>query len=169
MHAQCRSPDRQRRAAAAAHARGPNRTRAGMTLVVATRYAAGRMSGPPLPRCLVVDDDASMRLLTAIRLEEVGGTVTQVATAEEALQVLADPPDGPFALVVADRRLPGELGGIDVLRAAASADATTSLVLISAQVDAEVQAEAGSVDGLAVDKLDLDPLLAVWSSAVTGG
>ena len=46
-----------------------------MTLAVATRYAAGRMPGPPLPRCLVVDDDASMRLLTAIRLEEVGGDV----------------------------------------------------------------------------------------------
>lgn len=118
------------------------------------------------PRCLVIDDDESMRLLTIIRLEEAGGALQGVATADEAMALLDGGRVG-YAMVVADRRLAGAVGGVQVLQAARASLPGASLALITAHVDAQVQAEAAAVGAMAVDKLDLEPLVRRWAGLVS--
>ncbi len=65
---------------------------------------------PPRPRVLFVDDDRHVRETWEYCFgEEFEATV--VATGAEALELLADPPDGvPFDVLVADHRMPGMTG-----------------------------------------------------------
>ena len=61
---------------------------------------------------LVVDDDASLRRVMKMQLEEAGYQVALAASGEEALGVLDQrQPD----LVITDLRMPGT-GGMDLLR-----------------------------------------------------
>lgn len=124
------------------------------------------MATDPPPRCLVVDDDESMRLLTIIRLEEAGGALQGVGTAEEAMDLLDGGRVG-YAMVVADRRLAGALGGVQVLEAARQSLPAAALALITAHVDDEVRTEAATVGAMAVDKLDLEPLVREWAGLVS--
>jgi signal transduction histidine kinase/DNA-binding response OmpR family regulator len=59
-------------------------------------------TGEPAPTVLVVDDDASVRSLLADTLRRAGFTVHEAATAAEAGEPLAEPPD----LLVVDAQLP---------------------------------------------------------------
>lgn len=117
-------------------------------------------------RCLVVDDDHSMRLLTQVSLADQGGEVLIAATPEEAAALLRD--EGPFAMVIADRKLVNA-SGVDTLRLAAELQAPEPvLVLLTAHVDDRVRHEAEEVGALAVDKLELQQLATRWGELVHG-
>lgn len=63
-------------------------------------------------RILVVDDDASLRRVTQVQLEDEGYGVATAANGDEALAVLARKPQD---LVITDLSMPG-MSGVDLLR-----------------------------------------------------
>lgn len=67
------------------------------------------VSADPL---LIVEDDASLRLIVQMQLDKLGYVTTSAPDAEEALEVLKA---SPQSLVITDLHLPG-LSGIDLLK-----------------------------------------------------
>jgi two-component system OmpR family response regulator len=72
----------------------------------------GQDDAPPAPRVLVVEDDASMRLLCRFNLGLAGFDVVTAATGEEALAATAG---APFDLALLDVMLP-DFSGLEVAR-----------------------------------------------------
>ena len=108
------------------------------------------------PTVLVVDDDASLRLLCRVNLELDGYRVLeahQVAEAEELLRSEA------VDLVLLDVHV-GPDSGIDLMRAVREQGGAPPIVLVtgSARLDAETQAEA---DGVVGKPFRLEELLGV--------
>lgn len=66
----------------------------------------------PLPRLLLVEDDASIRQFVAMALDDLAVTVVPCATVAQALAALAE---GPVALVLTDLNLGGEASGWTLL------------------------------------------------------
>jgi two-component system, NtrC family, response regulator len=79
-------------------------------------------------RILVVDDDASLRRVTQVQLENEGYTVTMAASGEEAKAVLARKPQD---LVITDLSMPG-ISGVDLLKDIRSDYPDTIVLLITA-------------------------------------
>ena len=89
-------------------------------------------------RILVVDDDASLRRVTQVQLEDEGYTVMVAASGEEAQAVLARKPQD---LVITDLSMPG-ISGVDLLKQIRAEYPDTIVVLITAfgTVETAVQA-----------------------------
>ncbi|HLY27490.1 MAG TPA: response regulator transcription factor [Aggregatilineales bacterium] len=68
-------------------------------------------SDPELSHILVVDDEGAIRYSIGKALQRVGYHVTEAASGEEALQLMADQ---DFEVVLTDIRMPG-LSGVDLL------------------------------------------------------
>ena len=81
------------------------------------------------PRILVVDDDASMRLLLSTMLSENGFRVAEATDGPEALDMLRG--DDPFDLVTLDLRMK-EMHGLEVLQQIRSRLPTADLPVIVA-------------------------------------
>ena len=97
------------------------------------REAAGK-------RLLLVDDEEAILRPMAKYFRELGCTVVPARDAAEAKRALAR--DG-FDLIILDIRLaPHERGGLDVLRALQFAPPPPFVVVMSAYVSHEVEAEA---------------------------
>jgi two-component system response regulator MtrA len=95
-------------------------------------------------RVLLVEDDPSIREVTALGLEGAGFRVTTAADGREGLARFRE---GSFALVVLDVMLP-ELDGLEVCRAI-RADSRVPIVMLSARadtVDVVVGLELGADD-----------------------
>ncbi len=91
-----------------------------------------------MSRILVVDDEATMRLVLRETLEEEGHEVVEAATAGEALEAaVAEEPD----LVVLDIRLPDE-SGLDVLDRLKASDPDRPVVMITGDGSRELGLEA---------------------------
>ena len=105
---------------------------------------------------LVVDDDASLRLLCRVNLELDGYRVVEARSAAEAEESLAA---GGVDLVLLDVHI-GVDDGIALMRSLRQRKHTASVVLFtgSAQLDAETRAEA---DGVVAKPFRLDELLDV--------
>ncbi|MGL4555359.1 MAG: response regulator [Gemmataceae bacterium] len=73
----------------------------------------------PLPRLLVVDDDADVRRVTCLLLRQGGYLAVEAGGGAEALAALAAAPD-EIALLVTDLRMP-EMGGEELARQALAA------------------------------------------------
>jgi two-component system NtrC family response regulator len=87
---------------------------------------------------LVVDDDASLRRVLKMQLEEAGYQVALAATGEEALGALNQRrPD----LVITDLRMPGT-GGMDLLRHIREQHPDTTVIIITAFGTVETAVEA---------------------------
>jgi two-component system, OmpR family, response regulator len=110
---------------------------------------------------LVVDDDASLRLLCRVNLELEGYRVVEARSAAEAEEALAA---GGVDLVLLDVHI-GADDGIALMRSLRRRKHTASVVLFtgSAQLDAETRAEA---DGVVAKPFRLDELLDVVSGLV---
>jgi DNA-binding NtrC family response regulator len=113
---------------------------------------------------LVVDDDASLRRVTQMQLEEAGYEVFTAADAAAALEVMeaSVPP-----LVIADIKMPGA-SGIDLLRELRSSYPETTVILITAfgTVQTAVEAmKAGAYDYI-TKPIDYDELLLVLDRAL---
>lgn len=89
-------------------------------------------------RILVVDDDASLRRVTQVQLEDEGYTVMVAASGEEAKTILARKPQD---LMITDLSMPG-ISGVDLLKHVRAEYPDTVVVLITAfgTVETAVQA-----------------------------
>jgi CheY-like chemotaxis protein len=98
-----------------------------------------RIEGDPrVPRILVVDDDAAVRELLRLVLEEEGYEVTEAANGMEGLQrYQADPTD----LVITDLMMPG-MDGLDLMQALQRETPPPVLMAMSGDQAALTQARA---------------------------
>jgi two-component system, NtrC family, response regulator GlrR len=120
-------------------------------------------------RILLVDDDAKLSRVLALRLESEGYAVTAAASGEEALQRLGE---ARPRFVLADLRMPG-MDGIELLARIQEKYPGLPVALISAQgdiPDAVRATHAGAVDFL-TKPIDRDRLLDVVRrhAGATGG
>lgn len=92
-------------------------------------------------RVLVVDDDPDIRLVLGLQLRRHGWTVREAATGEEALQRVREE---AFDAVVLDHRMPGAWG-ISVARQLRQDGYTEPVLLFSAYLGPEVEAEAAEL------------------------
>ena len=85
---------------------------------------------------LIVEDDADVRALAAVLLEETPLDVVEVDSAEAALDCLQER-GGEVAMMFADVRLPGEMDGVQLAKAACKLWPTIRIVLTSGDPDAQ--------------------------------
>jgi CheY-like chemotaxis protein len=116
--------------------------------------AAGATGGPP--KVLVVDDDASMRLVEGALLKSLGVEVVEAATGTQAMERLEGPED--YSLVLLDLQMP-EMDGDEVLRRmrGSSRHAQTPVIIFTGHPDPSLEVtmiEAGADDYL---RKPLDP------------
>jgi DNA-binding NtrC family response regulator len=91
-----------------------------------------------MSRILVVDDEPSMRRILASNLRQDGHEISEASGVEEAQRSLAG---NSFDVVVTDQKMPdGE--GLTVLAAAHEADATLSVVFLTAVASIELAVES---------------------------
>ncbi len=69
-----------------------------------------------MARLLYVEDDALLRTVTAMALDDAGYEVVEAHDGRQALQLLSD--QGGFDYVVSDISMPGGVSGLEVARAA---------------------------------------------------
>ena len=96
-------------------------------------------------RVLVVDDDADIRDLVALKLQASG---LQVDTAIDVIAGLEKASQGNFDAIVLDVMMPG-MSGIDVLQALRTSGNTTPVILLTAKTqehDVEAGFNAGAND-----------------------
>ena len=79
---------------------------------------------------LIVEDDPDLRALAAVLLDEPPLDVVEVESAEAALDLLQER-GGEVAMLFADVRLPGEMDGAQLARAACKLWPTIRIVLTS--------------------------------------
>ncbi len=106
--------------------------------------AAGRLEGTLDARILLVEDDPSIREVTAIGLRQAGFEVTTTVDGVEALERFRG---SPFDLVLLDVMLP-RLDGLEVCRRIRR-DSTVPVVMLTARgdtIDVVVGLEAGADD-----------------------
>ena len=88
---------------------------------------------------LVVDDESGIREFISDALTDVGHAVIQASDAREAVQRLEDQ---PFDLVVLDLNMPGDTGGLDVLRRARAEWPEMQAIVLTAHGTIETAVEA---------------------------
>jgi DNA-binding NtrC family response regulator len=88
---------------------------------------------------LAVDDENGIRDFMAETLAGAGHTVVQAADAAEALRSLED---RPFDVMILDLRMPGQLGGMDVLRRARAEWPSMQIIVSTAYGSIDTAVEA---------------------------
>jgi DNA-binding NtrC family response regulator len=115
-------------------------------------------------KVLVIDDDASLRRVMEMQLEEVGCDVVAVASGKEALAVLEE---FTPALVITDLRIPG-MSGMDLLKLLRADHPELTVIMVTAYgtVKTAVEAmKAGAYDYL-TKPIDYDELALVINRAL---
>ncbi len=113
---------------------------------------------------LIVDDEPRFRELYANVLTLVGVDVVEAATAEEALEIIAQTPP---SLIVSDLRMPGA-SGLDMLAVLRRQQQDLPFLLVTAHAnvrDAVAALKLGAVDYL-TKPVDLDELVACVQDAL---
>jgi DNA-binding NtrC family response regulator len=115
-------------------------------------------------KVLVIDDDASLRRVMEMQLEEIGCDVVTVASGHEALAVLEEVAP---ALVITDLRIPG-ISGMDLLKSLRADYPELTIIMVTAYgtVKTAVEAmKAGAYDYL-TKPIDYDELALVINRAL---
>jgi DNA-binding NtrC family response regulator len=115
-------------------------------------------------KVLVIDDDASLRRVMEMQLEESGCDVVAVASGKEALAVLEE---ATPALVITDLRIPG-MSGMDLLKLLRADHPELTVIMVTAYgtVKTAVEAmKAGAYDYL-TKPIDYDELALVVNRAL---
>ena len=86
------------------------------------------------PRVLVVEDDATIRLLTANALRKAGFNVLEACTADEGATHVSD---ANLDAIVTDVEMPGAIDGYDLAWRAHAACPTTPLFVISSSIGSD--------------------------------
>jgi two-component system response regulator PilR (NtrC family) len=97
------------------------------------------MRGPNSAKILIVDDERGMREVLSTVLGRAGHSVTAVADGQEALQSIGS---DIFDLVITDLRMPGRLGGMEILKAVKEIAPETVVIVLTAYATLEVGIEA---------------------------
>ena len=82
---------------------------------------------------LVVEDEPLVRICIADAFRELGHTVIEATTADEAWSHLAS--NGPVDLVFTDHNMPGKLSGADLAKKVAEAWPTVPVIIASGDFD----------------------------------
>jgi DNA-binding NtrC family response regulator len=115
-------------------------------------------------KVLVIDDDASVRRVMEMQLEEIGCDVVSVAGGKEALAVLEDITP---ALVITDLRIPG-MSGLDILKSIRADHPELTVIMVTAYGTVKTAVEAmknGAYDYL-TKPIDYDELALVVNRAM---
>jgi signal transduction histidine kinase len=86
------------------------------------------------PDLLLVDDEAGIRTVLGIALEEMGYTVRTAPDAEEALDRMAEKPS---QILITDIKMPGQ-DGIDLLKAVKAAWPDTEVIMLTGHGDIDL-------------------------------
>ena len=116
---------------------------------------------------LVVDDEFSQREIIHDIIAEEGYAVEKAASGDEALRIIGQ--YGRFDAVVTDLKMPGEVDGLGVLKAALEQDENTVVVLMTAYGTVESAVEAmkiGATDYLNKPINHKDELLIILEKAL---
>ena len=116
---------------------------------------------------LVVDDEFSQREIIHDIIAEEGYSVEKAASGDEALRIIDQV--GRFDAVVTDLKMPGEVDGLGVLKAALTQDENTVVVLMTAYGTVESAVEAmkiGATDYLNKPIHHKDELLIILEKAL---
>jgi DNA-binding NtrC family response regulator len=116
------------------------------------------------PGILLVDDDASLRRITQMQLEEAGYPVRAASSGDEALALIEQEPP---ALVITDLKMPG-ISGLDLLKQTLAAHPETTVILITAfgTIETAVEAmKAGAYDYI-TKPIDYEQLVLVVNRAM---
>ncbi|HYX42157.1 MAG TPA: sigma-54 dependent transcriptional regulator, partial [Pyrinomonadaceae bacterium] len=117
-----------------------------------------------MPDILLVEDKESLRRVLRLTLEHAGYGVTEAADARAAMLEIAR---APYRLVLTDLRMPHG-SGLDVLRAARTADADVPVVVMTAygSIDEAVQAMKGGAQDFLQKPVDSNHLLLLVERAL---
>src|ERR687893_230701 len=117
-----------------------------------------------MPDILLVEDKESLRRVLRLTLESAGYSVAEAEDARAAAQALQR---APFRLVLTDLRMPHG-SGLDVLRAAKSADPDVPVVLMTAygSIDEAVQAMKDGAHDFLQKPVDSNHLLLLVGRAL---
>ena len=83
----------------------------------------------PATRILVIDDEPLIRLDARRILEDVGYTVLEASTADQAMQLLAEP--DAFDAILTDVEMPGSVNGLDLARTVDGRLPAVAIVIMS--------------------------------------
>jgi CheY-like chemotaxis protein len=98
---------------------------------------------------LLVDDQADVRFMLSLWLEDEGVQFDEAASGEEALE-RSD--ERRYDLILLDQRMPPGMSGIEVAEAMREAGKDTPIVLYSAYLDPAVEERAHELGLRTVDK-----------------
>src|SRR5688572_29505080 len=117
-----------------------------------------------MPDILLVEDKDSLRRVLRLTLEKVGYSVTEAADAREAMAEIAR---APHRLVLTDLRMPHG-SGLDVLRAARTADGDVPVIVMTAygSIDEAVQAMKDGAQDFLQKPVDSNHLLILVERAL---
>src|SRR5688500_9885834 len=104
---------------------------------------------------LVADDEPDIRLMLRTVLRAQGWKVEEAATGSEALELCRN---GSFDAVILDQKMPG-LSGAETAKRMRSEGYELPIILYSAYLTEDVEAQAASVGIQAVAKEDLQGLI----------
>ena len=105
---------------------------------------------------LLVDDQADVRFMLSLFLEDAGVDFDEAASGEEAL---ARTDAGRYDLILLDQRMPPGLSGIEVAEQLRDHGTETPIVLYSAFLDPRVEERATRLGLRTVDKGEPDRLM----------
>ncbi len=106
---------------------------------------------------LLVDDEADVRFMLSLYLEDDGVAFEEASSGAAALELAAE---RDYDLILLDQRMPPGPDGIDVAEALRERGDTTPVVLYSAYLDPAVAGRAQALQLRTVDKGEPDRLVA---------
>jgi CheY-like chemotaxis protein len=112
---------------------------------------------------LLVDDQADVRFMLSLFLEDEGMDFHEASSGEEALERSGA---GDYDLILLDQRMPPGLSGIEVAERLRDVGSTTPIVLYSAFLDPRVEERASDLGLRTVDKGEPDRLMEAVKSSL---
>lgn len=116
-----------------------------------------------MSRILLVDDEPDIRLATSMSLSVAGWEIVEADSGEQALTLV---PDGGFAAIVLDHRMPG-LTGLETAQEARAKGYQGPIVLFSGYLTPEVEQSAQELGIRTLEKAGVRELRATLA-ALTG-
>lgn len=118
------------------------------------------------PRILLVDDQADVRFMLSLFLDDEGLDHDEASSGEEALERVAA---HAYDLVLLDQRMPPGMSGIEVAERLLSQGVAVPVVLYSAFLDPSVEQRAAALGLRTVDKGEPDRLMEAVRTALGSG
>ena len=94
-------------------------------------------------KVLYVEDDALLRTVTSMALEDAGFAVVEAHDGHQARRLLDE--EGGFDLVISDISMPGGMSGVEVAKAAQEARPGCRTILVSGYATAQLPSLPESV------------------------